>query len=141
MLEPEDQWSCKRSPDIWAYCKYKTSKIGQGQPRVIIYIKFVELDETVPYTPQCYMPSFKIIGLLVLEKKIFKGFHHNIWAWWPCDLDHLYKLSFLLPKPRRHVKFGLDWLLVKIMVMYMYIAPGRGRQPLRSIFNSIIQSI
>ena len=22
--EPEDQWSCKRSPDIWAYYKYKT---------------------------------------------------------------------------------------------------------------------
>ena len=46
------------------------------------------------------MPSFKIIGLLVLEKKIFKGFYH-IWAWrpsWPCDLDHLYKLSFPLPK-------------------------------------------
>ena len=33
------------------------------------------------------MPSFKIIGLLVLEKKIFKGFYH-IWAWRPslsCD--------------------------------------------------------
>ena len=29
----------------------KTSKIGQGQPRVIIYINFVEL------SPQCYMPS------------------------------------------------------------------------------------
>ena len=46
------------------------------------------------------MPSFKIIGLLVLEKKIFKGFYH-IWAWrpsWSCDLDHLYKLSFPLPK-------------------------------------------
>ena len=21
--KPEDQWSCKRSPDNWAYCKYK----------------------------------------------------------------------------------------------------------------------
>ena len=20
--KPEDQWSCKRSPDIWSYCKY-----------------------------------------------------------------------------------------------------------------------
>ena len=50
------------------------------------------------------MPSFKIIGLLVLEKKIFKGFYH-IWAWWPswsCDLDHLYKLSFPLPKEAPH---------------------------------------
>ena len=29
-----------------------------------------------------------------------KGFYH-IWAWqpsWSCDLDHLYKLSFPLPK-------------------------------------------
>ena len=50
------------------------------------------------------MPSFKIIGLLVLEKKIFKGFYH-IWAWrpsWSCDLDHLYKLSFPLPKEAPH---------------------------------------
>ena len=50
------------------------------------------------------MPSFKIIGLLVLEKKIFKGFYH-IWAWrpsWSCDLDHLYKLSFPLPKETPH---------------------------------------
>ena len=50
------------------------------------------------------MPSFKIIGLLVLEKKIFKGFYH-ISAWrpsWSCDLDHLYKLSFPLPKEAPH---------------------------------------
>ena len=33
-----------RSPDIWAYCKYKTSKIGQGQPRIIIYINFAEFE-------------------------------------------------------------------------------------------------
>ena len=37
------QWSCKRSPDIWAYWKYK-NKIGQSQPRVIIYINFVEFE-------------------------------------------------------------------------------------------------
>ena len=50
------------------------------------------------------MPSFKIIGLLVLEKKIFKGFYH-IWAWrpsWSCDLDLLYKLSSPLPKEAPH---------------------------------------
>ena len=48
------------------------------------------------------MPSFKITGLPVLEKKIFRSFYH-IWAWrpsWSCDLDHLYKLSF--PLPKRH---------------------------------------
>ena len=60
------------------------------------------------------MPSFKIIGLLVLEKKIFKGFYH-IWAWrpsWSCDLDHLYKLSFPLPKEAPH-KIWL-WLAKRI---------------------------
>ena len=44
------------------------------------------------------MPSFRIIGLQVLGKKIFKGFYH-IWAWrpsWSCDLDHLYKVLFSL---------------------------------------------
>ena len=46
------------------------------------------------------MLSFNIIGLPVLEKKIFKGFYH-IWAWlpsWSCDLDHLY--NFLSPLPK-----------------------------------------
>ena len=50
------------------------------------------------------MPIFKIIGLLILEKKIFKDLYH-IWAWrpsWPCDLDHLYKLSFPYPKEAPH---------------------------------------
>ena len=39
------------------------------------------------------MQSFMIIGLLVL------------WAWWPtwsCDLDHLYIISFCLPKEALH---------------------------------------
>ena len=52
----------------------------------------------------------QIIGFLVLEKKIFKGFYH-IWAWrpsWSCDLDHLYKLSFHLPKEAPHK----IWLLI-----------------------------
>ena len=52
--------------------------------------------------------KFKIIGLLVLEKKIFKGLYH-IWAWrpsWSCDLDHLYKLSFPLPKEAPMVLIG-----------------------------------
>ena len=45
------------------------------------------------------MPSFKIIGILVQEKKIVKGVYH-IWAWrpsWSCDLDHC-----LLPKEPQH---------------------------------------
>ena len=61
------------------------------------------------------MPSFKIIGLLVLEKKILKGFYH-IWAWrpsWLCDLDHLYKLSFPFPR-RLHMNSGIDINLVEL---------------------------
>ena len=42
--QPEDLCSCKRSPDIWAYWKYKNNTIGQSQPRVVIYINFVELE-------------------------------------------------------------------------------------------------
>ena len=48
---------------------------------------------------QCYKPSQKVIGLLVLEKKIFEGFDH-IWAWWPscsCDPDSANKLLFPYP--------------------------------------------
>ena len=44
----------------------------------------------------------QIISLLVLEKKIFYGFlpfFHLAWQLsWSCDLDHLYKLWFPLPK-------------------------------------------
>ena len=54
MKNPEDQWSCKRSPDIWAYYKFKKKfrqiccKIGQGQLRVIIYINYAELEFIMP---------------------------------------------------------------------------------------------
>ena len=50
------------------------------------------------------MPSFKAIGPVVLEKKIFKGFEHFL-AWrpsWSCDLHHLYKLLFPHPKEAPH---------------------------------------
>ena len=43
------------------------------------------------------------------EKKIFKSFYH-IWAWWPswsCDLYHLYKLSFPLPRETPYKIWGL----------------------------------
>ena len=52
----------------------------------------------------------EIENILVLAKKIFKGFYH-MWTWrpsWSCILDHLYKLSFPLPK-EAHIKFGFDW--------------------------------
>ena len=34
------------------------------------------------WSPECYIPSFMEISLLVPEKKILKGFYH-IWAWRP----------------------------------------------------------
>ena len=43
---------------------------------------------------QCCIPSFKVIGRLVL-KVILEGFY-NIWAWtapWSCDLEHLNTFS------------------------------------------------
>ena len=73
----------------WACCK-----IGQGQPKVMIYINYDGKE-----SPQCYIPSFVEIDPPVPEKKIFYGFYH-IWAWrpsWSCDHDYLYKLSFPLP--------------------------------------------
>ena len=45
---------------------------------------------------QCYIPSHKVIGPLVLEKKIFEDFYH-IWVWrpsWSCDPDPANKLPF-----------------------------------------------
>ena len=36
-------------------------------------------------------------------EEIFKGFYHiRAWPSWSCDLDHLYKLSFPLPKEAPH---------------------------------------
>ena len=56
------------------------------------------------------MPSLKIIGLLVLEKKIFKVFtiyghggHLGHVTWTIC-------INFLFPLPRMlQLKFGFDW--------------------------------
>ena len=51
-------------------------------------------------SPRSYTLSFVEISRPVPEKKISCSFYH-IWAWrpsWSCDLDHLYKLSFPLPK-------------------------------------------
>ena len=84
-------------------------------------------------------------------EEYFKGVYH-IWAWrssWSYDLDHLYKLSFSLLKEAPHeIWHGLaKWfqrICLKIMVMYMYIAPGQGQTtPWQQIFfiNSILQLI
>ena len=56
------------------------------------------------------MPSFKIIGLLVVEMKIFKGFtiygHGGHLGHVTCTIY----INFLSHFPRRiHMKVGVDW--------------------------------
>ena len=72
--------------------KAKSRKIGQGQPRTIIWTNLVVLEHLMLHT--------KFQGRLVPEKKIFKIFYH-IWTWrpsWSWDQDRLNKLSFPCPK-------------------------------------------
>ena len=62
----------------------------------------------------------------------FKGFYH-IWAWrpsWSCDLYHLYKLSFPLPKMALNEIWHLlakrfQRRCLNKMVIYMSIALGQ----------------
>ena len=99
------------------------------------------------------MPRFKIIGLLVLEKKILKVFaiysHGG-------HLGHvtltIYTNFHSLFLKMLHIKFGFDWpsgfrvlrRCLNIMVIHMYIAPGQGQKTLwvQNIFlNMSILSI
>ena len=99
-------------------------------------------------SPWCCKPSFKIIGLPVLEKKIFEGFYH-IWTWrpsWSCDLDHLYKLSLPLPKEAPHeiwlwlAKRVLDRKIFENGLHIHVYSPGAGADnPLVSTFFSLTQ--
>ena len=77
-------------------------KIGQGQPRVTIHKKnFVELESPMLHAK---FQDHRTSGSRE------EGFYH-IWAWrpsWSCDMDHLYKLWFPLPKDALH-KIGFDW--------------------------------
>ena len=87
-------------------------KIGQGQPRVIFWTNYDG--------PQCYIPSHKVIGPLVLEKNIFEVFLPYmgvaaILVMWPRPHEQTFVPPshggyFHSPKPRRlHMKFGFDW--------------------------------
>ena len=56
------------------------------------------------------MPSFKIIGLLVLEKKIFKVFTIYGHGGYLGHVTWTIYIYFRSPFPRRlHIKFGFDW--------------------------------
>ena len=63
------------------------------------------------WCPRCYIQSFKEIGQLVPEKKIFEGFF-TIYRRGG-HLGHVTRMprtNFRSPYPRRlHIKFGLDW--------------------------------
>ena len=65
-------------------------KIGQGQPRFIIWTNLVILQYSMLHT------HFQGQGLLVPEKKNFSCFY-LIWEWrpaWSCDLNHFEQTFF-----------------------------------------------
>lgn len=66
--------------------------MGQGQLRVITLAKLIILKYRMLHTKfQAYKPTGS-------GEEAFEGFYH-IWALqpsWPCEQDHLNKLSFLL---------------------------------------------
>ena len=108
----------------------KRSKIGQGQPRVIIYIDIVELESPMLSAKfQDHRTSGSGEEVFFFLKK------YHIWAWWPswsCDLYHLYKLSFPLPRETLYkIWASLAELFqrrcLKIIIIYMYIAPEQGQ--------------
>ena len=79
------------------------------------------------------MPSFKIIRLLVLEKKSFEGLYH-ILAWG--HLGHVtwtIYINFRSPfRKRLHLKFGLIGQVVLEKIFedsgyITYIVPGQGQ--------------
>ena len=121
----------------------KTNKIGQSQPRVIIYISFVELESPIRLAK---FQDQRTSGSG--EQEDFRGFY-DIWAWrpsWSCDPYHLHKLSFPLPKEDSHEIWHLlaNWLqrrYLKIMVIYMYTAQDRDRQPPWVIFYEQYYSV
>ena len=90
-------------------------KIGQSQPRVMIYINFVVLQTLMIHAKfQGNWPSGSVDFL-------------RFWAWrpsWSFDLDQLYKLSFPLPKEAPH-KIWL-WLAKRFLRRYLKNVDGRG---------------
>ena len=91
------------------------------------------------------MPSFKILGLSILEK-IFKGFYH-IWAWRPsrsCDLDYLYTHWFPLPIDASYRKLiginDFSFQFRKIITRYRRIGYNLNvmRQSACLVFNPIM---
>ena len=73
--------------------------MSQGQLRVIIYTNFVELEFITLHAKFHANRTISSVGGDVLRVV------YHIYAWrtsWSCDLDHLYNLSFPLPKEAPH---------------------------------------
>ena len=88
----------------FSYRNAYVTKLDLGVNKVNVNPGSSFVQTMMGWSPRCYIPSFVEIGPPVPEEKIFKGFYH-IWLWrpsWSCDLDHLYKLSFTLPKEAPH---------------------------------------
>ena len=77
-------------------------KIGHSQSSVIIWTNLVALENPMLHT------NFQVHQPFGSREEDFLSFYH-LWAWrpyWSCDLNHLYKLSFLNPTVPHEI-----WLL------------------------------
>ena len=103
--------------------------MGQGQLRVIIHINFVELEYILPHAK---FHDHRTISSVRRFLKVFTINEHG------GHLGHVtctIFINFLSCFTRRlHMKFGTDWpsgfrekRCLKIMVIYMYIAPVQGQ--------------
>ena len=83
----------KRTCDQIRSCR----KGSQGQPKVTVYINFVELQSSMLHAK---FQDNRVFG----SGEDFDGFEHKqMWQpSWSCDLNHLYKLSFPLPNEAPH---------------------------------------
>ena len=72
--------------------------MGQGQLRVIIYINFVEFEYIMPHAKFYEHRTIKSVGEDFLRFLPYVG----MVIIWSCDLKHLYKISFHLPKEAPH---------------------------------------
>ena len=87
---------------LWKSLSYQIwpcRKIGQGQPRVIIWTNY----DGAGVPDATYQVLWKSASRF-WRRRFLKGFYH-IWAWqpsWSCDPDAANKLSFPLPKEAPH---------------------------------------
>ena len=74
-----------------SFQRWPCRKIGQGQPRVIIWTNY----DWAGVPDATYQVSWKSVHRF-RRRRFLKGFYH-IWAWWPswsCDQQHVHGFSF-----------------------------------------------